>query len=147
MRWFKPKEPEAVVLPLDLGDWEPKNLFPTEYELDALGIRLDQAREALSRTQPNTWANTYWTNTINTLVRKWKRLMIETNIGVHRNLVPETWKIRTDWFEDDYGIELPLIEFPALAEWFDRERIQHGLEMSWARHQEERYQRALTGFV
>jgi len=141
------KEPEAVNLPKDLPDWEPKVMYPTEYEMDALGLRLDAARMTLSRTEPNTWARTYWTNTVNTLVRQWKRLMVETNIGVHRNLVPETWIVRKDWLEtDEYGDN-----YGVMFHWWNERRarseVQEGLERSWARAQEERYQKALTGFV
>jgi hypothetical protein len=141
------KEPEAVILPKDLGDWEPKNLYPTEYEMDALGARLDSAQNALKHTKPDTWAYTYWTNTVNTLVRRWKRLMVEANVGVQRNLLPETWIVRQDWIEDDYGLDIPTFRIPILESWGEEARLQESLNRSWAKAQEERYQKALTGFV
>lgn len=141
------KEPEAVLLPKDLPDWEPSVMYPTEFEMDALGLRLDSARSALGHTKPNTWARTYWTNTVNSLVRQWKRLIVETNIGVHRNLVPETWIVRQDWFDVPVEADIPSVSIFWMDGRRGRAEVQEGLERSWAQAQEERYQKALTGFV
>ena len=141
------KEPKAVLLPKDLHDWEPSVMYPTEFEMDALGARLDSARSALGHTKPNTLARTYWTNTVNSLTRQWRRLMVEANIGVHRNLLPETWMVRKDWFEVPAEIDIPSISIPWLDERRGRAEVQEGLERSWAQAQEERFRKALTGFV
>ena len=146
MKWFN-KQPQLPALPRDISDWEPINTFPTEYELDALGARLDWARKALSQTKENTWARTYWTNTVGSLTRRWKRLMIECNAGVLRSRVPESWTIQNDWFETDASG----VTFGILWHWYSdhagRYELEKGLETSWAKAQEERYQKALTNFV
>lgn len=147
MNWFRHKEPEAVILPKELPDWEPKVMYPSEHEVDALGHRLDHARRALNQTQPDTWARTYWQDLVNTLVRKWRRLIVETNIGVHRNLVAETWTINHNWIEDDPVADIPQLRLEWLDNFSDRHRVKQGLELSWARAQEDRYQNALKGFV
>ena len=138
---------DPITLPKDLHDWEPSVRYPTEFEIDALGARLDSARSALSFTKPDTWAHTYWTNTVNSLTRQWRRLMVETNIGVHRNLLPETWKINKTWFEVPVETDIPSVSILWLDERRGRAEVQEGLERSWANAQEERYQKALTGFV
>jgi hypothetical protein len=141
------KEPEAVILPKELPDWEPKVVYPSEHELDALGHRLDHARKALDQTQPDTWARTYWQDLVNNLVRKWRRLLVETNIGVHRNLVSESWTINHDWIEGDpYGDN-----YGVMFHWWNERvsghQLQEDLNRSWAVYQEARYQNALKGFV
>ena len=147
MNWFRPKEPEAVILPKELPDWEPKIVYPSEHELDALGHRLDHARKALDQTQPDTWARTYWQDLVNNLVRKWRRLLVETNIGVHRNLVSESWTINHNSIEDDPVADIPQLRLEWLDNFSSRHRVEQGLELSWARAQEDRYQNALKGFV
>ena len=145
MNWFKSKEPQA--LPRDLDNWEPGVTYPSAFQQDALGNRLDHARRALAQCATDTWAETYWQTTVNALVRKWQRLMVESHVGVHRNLVPESWSTRHDWIEDDLVADIPQFSIYFIDQWFDRTRIQQGLELSWARAQEDRYQNALKGFV
>ncbi len=147
MSWFKPKEPEAVILPRDLGDWEPKVMYPSEHELDALGLRLDSARKTLEQTQADTWAHSYWQDLVNALTRKWRRLIVETNIGVHRNLVSESWTIRYDWIEGDPYGENYGVMFHWWNERVGEHQLQEDLNRSWAAYQEARYQNALKGFV
>jgi hypothetical protein len=74
-------------------------------------------------------------------------LIVETNVGVHRNLVAESWTIRHDWIEDDLVADIPQFSIYFIDQWFDRTRVEQGLELSWARAQEARYQNALLGFV
>jgi hypothetical protein len=73
--------------------------------------------------------------------------MVESHVGVHRNLIAESWTTRHDWIEDDLVADIPQFSIYFIDGWFDRARVEQGLNLSWARAQEDRYQNALKGFV
>ena len=140
------REPEVIDLPKDLGEWEPKIMYPSLGEIDALGARLDSVRATLANTVEGTWAHTHWSNQHNELVRRWKRLVVEIDIGIHRSFVPESWKINMNWYEVD-GDGVPNILLMWLDDKFRSHEHQEGLQRSWDNAKRIELEKARMGYL
>ena len=51
-------------------------------DVERLGLKLDQARERLAKTKPDTWAHTFWTGVEAKLLKKWKMTLLLKDVGL-----------------------------------------------------------------
>ena len=66
-------------------------------EMEALGTRLDAAREALSRAR-SEWARWYWTETLDRLMLQWRHLPILRDGDTIMTEMPR-WTVSYEWFD------------------------------------------------
>jgi hypothetical protein len=66
-------------------------------EMEALGTRLDAAREALSRAKTD-WARWYWTETIDRLMLQWHSMPILRDGDATMTQRPR-WTVSYEWFD------------------------------------------------
>lgn len=116
-----------------------------ENDIVALGTRLDNATYRMNNTVPGTWAHTYWTGVVQCLQEKWARMSRIGRCVSHRGAKPAV-KVRYDWLQDVGGHNLSWVE-GRLAEIFDRDFTQAGLDRSWVKARDEKYSRAVRGLV
>jgi hypothetical protein len=106
-------------------------------EVEVLGQRLDAARDALSRSKKNSWAQKYWQQCIKRLTFQWQQLPILHDGDAKMTIVPR-WNITYDFFEKaegpGYGITNRVFD-----ELFNH---TYELDSSWHRHREARLARA-----
>jgi len=67
-------------------------------EMEALGLRLDAAREALSRAR-SEWARWYWTETLNRLMIQWRNLPALHDGEAKMTLLPR-WTVDYQYWEN-----------------------------------------------
>ena len=72
-------------------------------EMEALGLRLDAARESL-KTAKSLWARWYWQETLNRLLMQWRALPILHDGQAQTTLIPK-WTINYNYYEtsDEIG--------------------------------------------
>lgn len=83
---------EFVPMHTDLRNWRFLGM-----EMEALGARLDAAREALSRAKTD-WARWYWTETIDRLMLQWHSMPILRDGDVVMTQRPR-WTVSYEWFD------------------------------------------------
>lgn len=66
-------------------------------EMEALGARLDAAREALSKAK-NDWARWYWTETIDRLMLQWRSMPILRDGDATMTQMPR-WTVDYEWWD------------------------------------------------
>jgi len=66
-------------------------------EMEALGARLDAAREALSKAK-NDWARWYWTETIDRLMLQWSSMPILRDGDATMTQMPR-WTVDYEWWD------------------------------------------------
>jgi len=67
-------------------------------EMEALGLRLDAAREALSRARTE-WARWYWTETLDRLMLQWRNLPALHDGEAKMTLLPR-WTVDYHYWEN-----------------------------------------------
>ncbi len=100
-------------------------------EMEALGNRLDFAREALSNST-TAWARWYWQETIDRLMLQWRNLPALHDGEAQMTLIPR-WSIDYEWWENSTEI----------AAWDITEKLfdkiyRADLNESWHRIRDER---------
>jgi hypothetical protein len=103
-------------------------------EMEALGLRLDAARAALS-TAGTTWAKWYWQETLDRLLIQWRALPILHDGEAQSTLIPK-WTVDYNYYERN--TEIGALDFD--------DKIWHkihqpNLDESWDRVRTERIMR------
>lgn len=122
--------------PIEIAS-SPANLHNYRYigeEMEALGIRLDAARESLKNAK-STWARWYWQEALDRLLMQWRALPILHDGQAQTTLIPK-WTVNYNYWENAEEI----------AAWDISEKIfnkiyQPNLDESWDRIRTERIMR------
>lgn len=107
-------------------------------EMEALGNRLDAAREALSRAKTD-WARWYWQEALDRLLTQWRMLPI-LHDGQAENTLTPRWTIDYEFWEDREELGYTGIE-SFTEKVFDNIFRSENLEDSWNRIRTERIMR------
>ena len=106
-------------------------------EMEALGQRLDSAREALSRAN-SKWSRWYWTETLNRLMIQWKHLPALHDGDATMTLLPR-WTVDYEFYEGANEIGgLDIIDHAYHTVF--RESVD--LDASWENHRAARLAKA-----
>jgi hypothetical protein len=130
---------------------ETKDWSNAGYDLECLGVRLDSARQALTKVKKKkkSWAYQHWSTVIRNLELKWKRTLMLKDVGLKQANRERKLTIDYSWFEG--STELPELNILARLEfidnWFNQPRIQAGLEQSWENRRNEIVQKARQGLI
>ncbi len=124
----------------EFKDW--KDAWP---EIEALGNRIDSAREARDRCAEGTWSHGHWSTIADTLFRKWQLMITLYQSGLRQRGPERGFTINYDWFEgsDEITGLIPFPRFLDINNWFS----QSDLSYSWAKAQEEKLQKARQGLA
>ena len=120
---------EFVPMHTDLRNWRFMGM-----EMEALGTRLDAAREALSRARTD-WTRWYWTETLDRLMLQWRHL-VPLHDGDARMTVIPRWTTNYEWWDG----------FAEIGGWdltdklFDK-IFRADLDEVWNRHRDARLMR------
>ena len=101
-------------------------------EMEALGTRLDAAREALSRAK-NDWARWYWTETLERLMLQW-RSMPAMHDGDARMTIMPRWMVNYEWWDGTAEIG----GWDISDQLFDKIFRTDDLDSVWRRHRDAR---------
>ena len=119
------------------------------YELECLGGRLDSARQSFTKVKKKkrSWAYQYWSTVIKNLELKWKRTLMLKDVGLKQANREYKLAIDYNWFEVSQEIPefniFTRIEF--IDRYFNKSRIQAGLQKSWENRRNEIVQKARQG--
>lgn len=92
MKLFKRQPEKQIASEVDLRNFR----FLGE-EAEALGLRLDAARQSLANsTRP--WAVNHWTKTVEQLVAQWRRLPILHDGDAKMSIIPR-WTVDYNYYE------------------------------------------------
>jgi hypothetical protein len=121
---------EFVSMPTDLRNWRFLGM-----EMEALGTRLDAARDALSHAQTE-WARWYWTETVDRLMLQWRHLVPLHDGDAKMSVVPR-WTTDYQWWEK--GQEIGYTGLEGLTDaLFDKVFRSDNLDTVWHRHRDAR---------
>jgi hypothetical protein len=99
-------------------------------EMEALGLRLDAARKALTRAQSD-WARWYWTETLDRLMIQWRHLPDLHDSDAKMTLLPR-WTVDYDYYQPCQEIVYDIGD-----RLFDK-IFKADLDESWSRIRDER---------
>ena len=124
----------------DVKDWRDAG-----YEIEALGTRLDNAREVLAEAKTK-WAKDFWSTTVDRLYTKWT-LMIQLKDTGLRQQGPDSFyaDIEYDWWEKSE--EIRMASLPFLDNMFHDAGLSQRLDESWARAQAQKLEKARLGLA
>ena len=128
----KQKEVEFVPVQNNMHNWRFIGM-----EMEALGQRLDAAREALSNAQSD-WACWYWTETLDRLMRQWRHLPALHDSDATMTLLPR-WTVDYEFYEGANEVGGLDIVDRAYHTVF---RDSVDLDVSWENHRAARLARA-----
>lgn len=126
------KQPPIEFTPVqtDLRSWRFLGM-----EMEALGARLDAARESLSRAK-NAWARWYWQETLDRLMLQWQCLVPLHDGDAKMTQIPR-WTIDYEWWEG--STELKYTGIDGLTDQlFDKIFRNDNLDEVWNRRRDER---------
>jgi len=124
---------EFVPMHTDLRNWRFLGM-----EMEALGTRLDAAREALSRAK-SEWSRWYWTETLERLMLQWRSMPAMHDGDATMTLMPR-WTANYEWWEGTDEIGYSGLE--GLTDGlFNRIFRGEDLDSVWRRHRDERLMR------
>lgn len=106
-------------------------------EAEALGNRLDHARQVLS-TAKTAWAQSYWQQTVERLLFQWRQLPILHDGDAQMTIIPK-WMVSYDFYERGHAMEGGGVADRAYHKLF-RESVS--LDASWHSHRQARLARA-----
>ena len=124
---------EFVPMHTDLRNWRFLGM-----EMEALGTRLDAAREALSRARTD-WARWYWTETLERLMLQWRSMPAMHDGDATMTLMPR-WSTNYEWWEGTDEIGYSGLEGLTEA-LFDKIFRTDDLDAVWRRHRDSRLMR------
>ena len=101
-------------------------------EMEALGTRLDAAREALSQSRTD-WARWYWTETLDRLMLQWRSMPIMHDADACMTVMPR-WSLGYDWWD---GAE-EIGGFDISDKLFEKIFRGENLDESWNRIRDKR---------
>jgi len=122
----KHKPIKFVPMNTDLRNWRFLGM-----EMEALGTRLDAARQALSQPK-NDWARWYWTETIDRLMLQWRSMPILRDGDVTMTKRPR-WAVSYEWFDST----LEIGGYDISDKLFDK-IFRVDLDEVWHRHRDAR---------
>jgi len=122
----KTRSVEFVPIQGDLRNWRFLGM-----EMEALGARLDAARESLSRAKTD-WARWYWTEAIDRLMLQWSSMPILHDADVTMTQLPR-WFVSYEWWENSTEIA----HWDISDKLFDK-IFRADLDEVWHRHREAR---------
>jgi hypothetical protein len=124
---------EFVPMHTDLRNWRFLGM-----EMEALGTRLDAAREALSRARSD-WSRWYWTETLDRLMLQWRSMPAMHDGDATMTLMPR-WSTYYEWWEGTDEIGYSGLE--GLTDGlFNKIFRGEDLDSVWRRHRDERLMR------
>ena len=115
---------------LDLRNWRFLGM-----EMEALGTRLDAAREALAASR-TAWARWYWSETVDRLMLQWRHL-VPLHDGDARMTQMPRWTTDYEWWENSTELQYTGIE-GLTDKLFDKIFRADDLESVWRRRRDER---------
>lgn len=139
---FRSKKPNTEYLNPEgeYKDW--KDAWP---EIEALGNRLDAAREARDRCKQGTWSHSMWSTNADTLFRKWSLMITLYQSGLRQRGPERGYQIDHSWWEgsDEVTAMIPFPRFLDINNWFNRV----DLTWSWEKARDEKLQKARQGLA
>jgi hypothetical protein len=124
---------EFVPMHTDLRNWRFLGM-----EMEALGTRLDAAREALSRAKSD-WSRWYWTETLERLMLQWRSMPAMHDGDATMTLMPR-WTANYEWWEGTNEIGYSGLE--GLTDGlFNKIFRGEDLDLVWQRHRDKRLMR------
>jgi len=124
---------EFVPMHTDLRNWRFLGM-----EMEALGTRLDAAREALSRAKSD-WSRWYWTETLERLMLQWRSMPAMHDGDATMTLMPR-WTANYEWWEGTNEIGYSGLE--GLTDGlFNKIFRGEDLDLVWERHRDKRLMR------
>ena len=124
---------EFVPMHTDLRNWRFLGM-----EMEALGTRLDAAREALSRARSD-WSRWYWTETLERLMLQWRSMPAMHDGDATMTLMPR-WTANYEWWEGTNEIGYSGLE--GLTDGlFNKIFRGEDLDLVWQRHRDKRLMR------
>ena len=130
MKLFKRKTENKILPEVDLRSFR----FLGE-EAEALGLRLDAARNSLSKST-TPWAKNHWAKTVEQLAAQWRRLPI-LHDGDAKMQVIARWTVDYDFYELS---DEPVTRLFDIDNFYNRR--QPDLSWSWENHRAARLARA-----
>jgi hypothetical protein len=124
------KEVELLTTQVNLHNWRFIGM-----EMEALGQRLDAAREALSHAQSD-WAQWYWTETLDRLMIQWRHLPALHDGDATMTLLPR-WTQNYEWWEGSSEPQYTGIE-GLTDQLFEKIFRADNLDATWDRIRTER---------
>ncbi len=128
----------------EFKDW--KDAWP---EIEALGNRLDAARETLKFCKEGTWAHSHWATIVDTLLRKWQLTVTLYQTGLRQRGPQRGYNIDYTWLEgsDEITMSIPVID--GITRWInERFGMSYGsLDRAWEMAREEKLQKARQGLA
>ena len=118
---------EFVPMHTDLRNWRFLGM-----EMEALGTRLDAAREALSRARSD-WSRWYWTETLERLMLQWRSMPIMHDGDATMTLMPR-WTVNYEWWDGTVEIG----GWDISDQLFDKIFRTDDLDSVWRRHRDAR---------
>jgi hypothetical protein len=115
------------------------------HEIEALGEKLDAARDALKGCKPNTWAHSFWTQTADRLFIKWKLTVTMHEVGLKQQGPQGGIHRSYDWFENSE--EIRMVSLAVLDNLFHNAGLSQRLDESWAKSKELKLERARQGLA
>lgn len=103
-------------------------------EMEALGNRLDHARESLSGAR-SKWAQNYWKQTVDRLLFQWRQLPILHDSDAQITIIPR-WTVTYDYYEGSKELGYSVGD-----KIFD-DIFRTNLDESWENHRAQRLARA-----
>lgn len=104
-------------------------------EMEALGNRLDAAREALAKSKTD-WARWYWSETVNRLMLQWRHLVPLHDGDARMSVIPR-WTTDYEWWESSTELKYTGIE-GLTDQLFDKIFRADNLDEAWTRHRDAR---------
>ena len=101
-------------------------------EMEALGTRLDAAREALGRAQ-SEWSHWYWTETLERLMLQWRSMPAMHDGDATMTLMPR-WSTNYEWWDGTVEIG----GWDISDQLFDKIFRTDDLDSVWRRHRDAR---------
>jgi hypothetical protein len=106
-------------------------------EAEALGTRLDSARNSLANAQ-TVWARNYWSQTVEQLLFQWRQLPVLHDGDAQVTIIPR-WHVSYNFYETSNDIGYNDITDRAYDKVF---RESADLDASWENHRAARLARA-----
>ena len=107
-------------------------------EMEALGTRLDAAREALSRARSD-WSRWYWTETLDRLMLQWRSMPAMHDGDATMTQMPR-WTANYEWWEGTDEIGYSGLE-GLTDSLFNKVFRGEDLDSVWQRHRDARLMR------
>ena len=123
---------------------ETKDWRDAGYEIEALGTRLDHAREASAKATTK-WAKDFWTTTHSRLFNKWQLMIQLKDTGLKQKGATGNIRIDYQWYEK--SDEIRMVGFTWFDHYFDSMGLKSRLDESWAKSKEIKLEKARQGLA